>query len=294
MLKGLAFALGHPVELPPDVRSHCDSVSLTLMENGDAVHVERKISEAFDVQVMNAHGEGKRFSEEKGFSSWLIERLGMPERQLADRGMGVVPPYMSFLIPMFWIDQDLGWRNLYSPLPTHNFVKDQAEEVARWILGVPSKHRAVDKGAFSRAKERLESMQEQIAIKRNTLAALRRELGPDVGRDGRNKLLARRDALLADLRTHSSVLEVLAQSSSSLDERLGEATRHRDAAKFKLNAAERRLADLRRLGQELKAEVQILEMNEIAADAFRTLCGNESCQFFRRPEESYGRRLLYL
>jgi hypothetical protein len=37
-----------------------------------------------------------------------------------------------------------------------------------------------------------------------------------------------------------------------------------------------------------------LEENEVAATAFRHFCGNENCQFFRRPEESYGRRVLYL
>jgi hypothetical protein len=134
---------------------------------------------------VDTDGGLKRFSEEKGFSAWLIERLGIPERKLADRTMGVVSPYMSVLIPIFWVDQDLGWRNLYSPLFTHNFVKDQAEEVARWILGVPAKNRAVDKEAFVRAKEHLESIQEQIAIKRNTLAALHRELEPDLGVDGK-------------------------------------------------------------------------------------------------------------
>ncbi len=126
ILKGLAFALGYPVELPPDVQTRCESVELTLTESGNPVRVERKIGQAFDAQVVDTDGGLKRFSEEKGFSSWLIERLGIPERKLADRTMGVVSPYMSVLIPIFWVDQDLGWRNLYSPLSTHNFVKDQA------------------------------------------------------------------------------------------------------------------------------------------------------------------------
>jgi hypothetical protein len=45
---------------------------------------------------------------------------------------------------------------------------------------------------------------------------------------------------------------------------------------------------------EVNAELGALEQNEIAADAFRAFCGNETCQFFRNPEESYGRRVLYL
>lgn len=293
LAKGIAFALGHPVQLPPDIQTHCASVTLKLRKEDSVVQIERRLGESFDVSTTESD-ESKHFSDEKEFSSWLIEQLGIPFRDLAGRNDGIVPPYMSVLVPMFWIDQDLGWRNLYSPLSTHDFIKDQGEEITRWILGIPPKHRALDKSSFTLAKQRLESLQEQIAIKRKTLEDLHRELRPDMQPGGANSLNAKKDALLAELQTHSSVLETLAQANASFDSKIEETGRRREAADFALNSARQRQSQLSLLGNELTAEVDILEMNEVAADAFRTLCGNESCQFFKRPEESYGRRLLYL
>ena len=217
ILKGIAFALGYPIELPPDVSRQCESVVLTISDGGNPVRIERVICDDFDVRVSAAEGDARRFSDEKTFTSWVIGLLGIPERSLAGKMKGVVAPYVSTLVPMFWIDQDNGWRNLYSPLATHNFVQDQAEEVARWLLGIPARHVAVDKDALAHAKENHESIEEQIAIKRKTIAALRRELGHHTGPGDREKLLARRESLLAELRARTSVLEVLAQSDSSLD-----------------------------------------------------------------------------
>jgi AAA domain len=292
--KGLAFALGHPIELPPDIRTNCRSVTLALVDHEGRTQVERAIEQRFAASTIEPTGTKRDFTNEAEFAAWMIQRLGIPERQFAGIGNAVVPPYMGVLLPLFWIDQDLGWRNLYSPLHTSNFVKDQGEEVVRWLLGVPAKHRAVDKSAFAKAKAAHESINELIQIKRNTLAALRRSTAAGTTPGSREDAAARRETLLAELRTHTSVLDVFAQSNTALDERLSAALTQRDSAKFALDAATRRLATLHRIGQEVRAEVSILETNEVAADAFRTLCGNEACQFFRRPEESYGRKLLYL
>ena len=294
ILKGLAFALGHPAKLPPDIVNHCESVCLTLSEGASRTTVERSIVDQFDCVVTDAQGNVSHFSDEKSFSAWIIGPLGIPERYLAARTGNPVPPYMSVLLPTFFVDQDLGWADIYRPISTHNFVNDQQSEVVRWMLGVPQKHRPVDNSAFARAKERLESVREQIAIRRNTIEALQSDVGPERGPAAREALLSRKNAVLEELRSHSSALESLAQSSSALDLRLAQLAQQREAARYAASTAERRLADIRRSGQEIEASIEVLEMNEVAADAFRILCGNESCQFFRRPEESYGRQLLYL
>ncbi len=294
LLTGLAWALGHPLELPPAIVLHCRSVVLSLNGGGYPARVERNLTPGFEVSVTVDGNKIEQFSEEKGYTAWILNYLGIPLRNLAGRDSGIVAPYMSILVPMFWVDQDLGWRNLYSPLSTHNFVWDQQDEVSRWLLGVPAKHRPMDKSAFTEAKQRLDSLNEQVSIKRKTIEALNREIGADSRSESRERLVKRRESLLAELERNNSALETLVKSTSSLDNKVDEAKRARDGIKFALDSAERRIAELRRLGEELKSEVSILETNEIAADAFRVLCGNETCQFFRRPEESYGRRLLYL
>ena len=288
--KGLAYAMGHPIELPPDIRSNCRSVTLILADEDGRAQVERAIEPIFAVTTIDSSGERREFTKEASFAEWMIRRLGIPERQLAGL-QNDVPPYMGVLLPLFWIDQDLGWRNLYSPLHNCNFVKIRAKSSGGYWSA--AKHRPVDRQRLPKRRQR-ESIKEQIAIKRDTVAALRSVAGAGASARIRERIVARREALLADLRTHTSVLEVFAQSNTSLDERLSAAIGQRDAAEYALDAATRQLDTLRRIGQELRAEVSILETNEVAADAFRSLCGNETCQFFRRPEESYGRKLLYL
>jgi hypothetical protein len=211
-----------------------------------------------------------------------------------NRAGAATPPYMSVLAPMFWIDQDLGWRDLYSPLSTHHFLKDQAVEVVRWFLGLPSKNRIVDTSALKDTKTRLESIREQIQIKQNTLQALQADTGLEWSQELKQSLITRKETALAQLTTYSSVFEALSHSDTAVDQALDEATRKYTAARFALASMERRLAELTELDKELGAEVEILSMSEVAADAFRTLCGSDTCQFFRNPEESYGRRLLYL
>lgn len=293
LLKGMAYSMGHPLELPPDITADCRTVVLWINGIADQARIERKISSSFEVSVQS-QGRTEMFLDQKSYSAWFLRRIGIPLRTLAARDGSVAAPYVSVVAPMFWIDQDLGWRNLYSPLSTHNFINDQQDEVSRWLLGTVPKHHALDKSAFQEAKQQLDSIAEQLAVKRKTLEALQRELGPDARPESRDALLKRRGTLLSELEENNSTLQALLKSTSALDSRVDEARKRRDAAKFALEAAEQRIAELRRLGEELTAEVGILETNELAADAFRNLCGNETCQFFRRPEESYGRRLLYL
>jgi hypothetical protein len=149
---------------------------------------------------------------------------------------------MSALAPVFWVDQDLGWRDLYCAVSDHNFMKDQAEEVARLFLGVPARHRAVDKGDFADAKATLESIKERIAVKRSTVAALRKELGVAgvrAVRDAHIELQHQREALVLQLHSHGSMLETISQSHSQVDELLSQAAAQRDAAAFALHSAQR-------------------------------------------------------
>lgn len=299
VLKGLMFTLGLPVELPPEIVRHCSSAVVCLIDGTRTVEMQRHIETSFRCTARELEGgvesmAAREFSDEKTFSSWLLAVLGVPEREFVNRSAGVVPQYLSVLAPVFWVDQDLSWRDIYCALPLYNFLKDQAEEVTRMFLCVPPRNRAVDKTSFARAKQAFESLQERVGVKRTTVGALRRELGTNSSRVARQALVERRDGLREEMRKRTSVLENLAEARASADQHADVALGQRDAAQFTLSSADMRIAELKRLVQELDAEVTVLESNETAADAFRALCASDTCQFFRRPEESYGRRVLYL
>ena len=152
LIKALAYTLGYPVELPPQVQKMCRAVQVKFSHDGTRYTIERHISSGVDVNVVDPDGKRMTFEDERALSSWILPRLGIRPRMLAGRNGEKIPPYISVVGPAFLVDQDHGWSKLYAPFDTHQFVKDQREEVARWMLEVPARNRPVDKREYEAAK----------------------------------------------------------------------------------------------------------------------------------------------
>jgi len=294
IMKAIAYCLGHPVELPPLIQEKCRAARLTIAASDGLHTIERQLVSGLHVTVESESGTATLFTDERNFSEWMLPKLGVSLRSLLSRRNEASPPYMSVVGPMFLVDQDTGWVTLYVPFESHHFVKDQRLEVARWILDVPPKNRPVDKGDYEAAKVTQGALQEQIAFKRKALEALQREIGEDAAPGAAPVLEERKLALDVELVRAYAVLETSSQPESPLELRLKEAIDRRDEIAFKLLNAKRRKAQLAEVQAEVGAELGALEQSEVAAAAFRNLCGSDACQFFRKPEESYGRQVLYL
>lgn len=293
LLKALCYALGHPVELPPLIREKCSAVSVELVSDGTEFRIVRQLEPDVLVTVTDGAGVVLSFHEERDFSAWVLPKLGVGLRTLSGANGSKVAPYMSVVGPTFLVDQDVGWTSGYVPFETHRFVKDQREEVVRWLLDLPAKHRPIDKSEYKDAKTEQAGIQEQIAFKRRGLEVLKRELGEDRAVGAAALLQERKAALETALTRAQSVLQNMLQSESALDVRVREAVQQRDDVARKLSNTKRRKKQLGDYRAEIGAELNALEQNEVAAEAFRALCGNEACQFFRK-EDSFGRRVLYL
>jgi hypothetical protein len=295
VLKALSYALGHPVELPALVREKCQAVRLDLRGSEGKYRVERQLtSSGVVVTITDPSGRTAVLNDERTLSEWVLPKIGIKPRPMVGTNGDSVPPYMSVIAPMFLVDQDIGWTNLYVPFDNARFVKSQREEMVRWLLDVPAKHRPVSKIEFREAKTALAGIQEEILFKRRGLERLQRELGEDRAADAMRSLEERRGFLETELVRAYSFVEGFARTDSTLDVRLREAVQQRDQLRFKLANANRLKAHLIDVQAEVTAELGAIEQNEIAADAFRSLCGKSDCQFFRKPEDSYGRRVLYL
>lgn len=293
LLKALCYALGHPVELPPLIREKCSAVSVDLIADEAEFRIVRQLEAGVMVTVTDKAGNVLTFTDERELSAWVLPKLGVALRTLSSGNGDQVPPYISVAGPMFLVDQDTGWASVYVPFETHKFVRDQREEVVRWLLDLPAKHRPIDKTEYKEAKTEQAGIQEQIAFKRRGLETLKRELGEDRARDAAERLQERKATLEAAIKGAQSVLQTMLQAESSLDVRVREAGQQRDEIARKLSNARRRKKQLADYRSEIGAEIGALEQNEVAADVFRKLCGNEACGFFRN-EDSFGRRVLYL
>ena len=292
VLKALAFTLGAATELPPAIKEHCSWTCLTLWVDGEIHELRRKIETGVVALGTGPDGKSLEIFDEKNLGQWILQRLGVPERDFVNKQGARAFSYMSLLAPVFIVDQDVGWTAPYVPSDAYNFVRDQREEILRWILDVPAKHRAIDKSAFEQAKLERGVLQEQINFKRHTIERLAKEEHPTP--DALENLVFRRVELHEQFRSASALLESFYRSESVLDVRIRESVGRRDAAQKKLSTFARRRAQIVDAQEDVHTEVEALEQNEIAASAFRAICGSKNCGFFRQPEESYGRRLLYL
>jgi hypothetical protein len=295
VLKALAYAIGGPAELPPDVRRRCSSVQVKFRsDSGDEYVLRRAIEGAVDVEVVAPDASTDRFQDERSLSEWVLQRLGIPPRQLVGLNGDATIPYLAVLGPAFIVDQDVGWSAPYVPHEQHKFVRDQRQEIWRLLLGVPQKNAVSPRSSLDEAAAELEALEYAVSARRRGVERLTREVGDDVRAEALDELSARYETLKRQMLDATNVVEGLYREESILDLQIRECAERRDALRNQLSTLQRRRAQLVGVEGEVLAEVEALEQNEVAAQAFRSLCASDACQFFRQPEDSYGRRVLYL
>ena len=293
ILRGVAFALGGKIELPAIITAHCEGVRLSLADTSGRTIVVRKMFDGGRA-TFDDGGRSHSVSKDEDFSSVMLQLLGIQPRSLVRRSDNQpVPPYVSLLTPLFIVDQDNGWRDLYGPPPNLNFVQDQTEECLRWILDVPQRNSSRPRQERADARQKADVARERFEHSRRLIETMRSEAGDDA-RDGMKQSLeemkraatVRLTALIGDF-------SGLAAVDSSVDAELRAAEARRERADRGFATAVRQRSALQRTREELIAETNVLEGNEVAANVFREFCGNSDCNLFR-PQDSYGRRLLYL
>ena len=292
MLRTLAVALGAKLELPQIIVKKCRSVRLVLADQKRTVAVERHLGEVS--ATFHEGGAETECSGEEEISREIMRQLSIEPRNLVRRSDNQpVPPYMSVLAPLFVVDQDHGWKDVYEPPPNVNFLHDQREEALRWILDIPQRSVANTKQEKDEAKRRETVLVEAIDVKKRLIESLRRQVGDDGHDGGREGLEAQRAAVTERLSSLIQSYDGLAKIDAVIEAETRQSTTDRDEARERLQSLERQASNLRQTKAELTNETSVLEANEIAADVFRKFCGNEDCNLFR-PQDSYGRRLLYM
>lgn len=114
MVQTLVYCLGYPIQFRRDLISHCSSATLKIKINEVAFTFERIYSESiqdFDLTVTTAEGS-TRYTSEADFSSFFFSKFGLLPTTLTDiRGKGVIP-YISTILPIFYLDQDTGYSEI--------------------------------------------------------------------------------------------------------------------------------------------------------------------------------------
>jgi hypothetical protein len=291
LVKGIMQALGHEIELPPEILQHCVAAELRLLIDGSGVLLTRFLGSSFRMRVDEAGGSTE-FQDQAAYARWFTELLGGEARTVTNKSDAAAELYANVIIPAFAVDQDHGWDTDYYVPRSRDFIKNQRQEVIRFLMGVPARHPFRAKTDFEDAKTAAEKVDKSVELQRYVVDRLRTDTE---FRDGEQvELRSRLDAIRAELEANTKAVEAIRDLTSFYERDISTLEGERDALRANANDLSRQKGQLTLVLSELEGEVEILGANVQATDLFRQFCSRDDCSLFATAEQSYGRSLLYL
>lgn len=294
MLWGMAYALGYPLALAPEISSNVDVAEIVLNKNGIDYTFSRKLQDTFFITVSGA-GEPVAYDSERTFSDYFFDFLGINLTKLSSTrstGNGSLP-YVSNFLPLLWISQSKGWTYIYQPLKNQNFIRDQQDEMIRLLLNIPSKHPFEHKKQYEQKKLELESLVRRLEISRISLEKHKAEIGALA-----EKELSAVEAEKREIRFLIEEARNRLRNEQAGTRELDVAISEKKSSLYQLESErsglDSKIRSFEKSSVELDGESEILESNEVAIDEFKKFCGAPNCKVFESSKKLYGKRLLYL
>lgn len=293
IIQSIAFCLGYPVKYREDVLLKCDAAVLTIESGGGTTVIRRRIGQPrLDVEVHTPDGP-RSFYNEKEYSAYLLTFFGFDVPTLTTTNSDPTAPYMATVLPIFYLDQDHGYRSQYhAPAP---FIRDQYAEMMRLVFGLPAKHSFDQKKLAIGKKQRVDQLDRAIVHRRETIEDLAADLGAvrrEVSQVERE--ISEVTGQLDGLKTSKSLNS---DAYSALDALVFERHVERRSRAKELADLQQRVGGFERIQGEIEIEVNTLSLNEEARrlfSSFKDICANPQCGLFLGSSESYGKNLLYL
>lgn len=292
LIQSIAFCLGFSTNFREDIRERCYAVELTFSVENRIFKVRRELTKEFHLTI-TANGTSRDFFSEGDFSTVLFHDLAMQEPILVGTNRQSTKPYVSIVLPIFYVKQDGGYLDAYKAPTT--FVQDQFVEMVRFAFGLPPKRSYTAQKDLLEAKDRLEAMQRRIVQQQKILADISDRV--DDSQTAREAMDARAQLLNLQLNDLRESVNSANAASDALCDLLA-------AKEEKLRADRRRFYDLRArvtgidsIRAEIEGEIQTLSLNEQSKrtfEVFGDICSRPGCGLFLSSTESYAKNLMYL
>lgn len=294
IIQSIAYCLGYPCVFRNDIYERCNHVILTVELNGATLKLKRIYNRNdVDIEVTEPNGSKQRFFDERDYSKYIFELLGIQTSNLLSVGNTITTPYLATVLPLFYVDQDNGYSGIYCP--QSRFIKDQFSEMMRMLFKLPVKHSFDAKKAKIEAKRKLDFLDKKVK---------EQSLQVDLAKEsiaGSNKS---QDELSAEILNLERELEDLKGQgvnqddvTNSFDRLIGTYKNSLHEIEFELNELLKRRGSVAKIVAEINTELNTLNLNEEARRvflSFEEICGSKKCQLFSASSDSYGKNLLYL
>lgn len=293
VIQSVAYALGYPVKYREDIYKNCEAVVLRLNVHDREIELRRRIEKKLGIQVRVNGGEPTTFCNEREYSSFLFNLLGIETTTLTSTGNEPVAPYLSTFLPLFYLDQDVGYTNLYSP--PNNFIKSQYAEMMRICFGLPPKHSFDQKKYVIEKKKKLDELDRGIARKQQLLDNLTNEL------EGSKRSSIELEREIAAIREQIDSLKdgrsLADDAVSAVNRLIRDRQNNYQNVEAEIQELRVRVGGFARIKDEIEIEINTLSLNEEARrlfGSFEDICAKSNCGLFLGSAESYGKNLLYL
>ncbi|WGM23454.1 AAA family ATPase [Acinetobacter pittii] len=296
IIQSIAYCLGYPCTFRQDIYDHCLNVKLKIKtEKGNLVITRKYHKSDFEIEVIEPLANTKLFFNEFEYSNYIFEWLNFDVKNLVSSSNKRVQPYLSTVLPFFYINQDSGYTKIYSP--AQNFIKDQFSEMIRFLFNLPVRNSFDEKKQKILAKENLDLLDKQVEEQRRQL-------------DNAKLLLTRKINLKTpeELRTEIQKLEQEIDSLKSMgadqqqviyafDKLIVSHMNSISKINNKISEIKIRTNGINQIVNEIETEINTLNLNESARRvflSFEEICSFNSCNLFSRSSDSYAKNLLYL
>lgn len=293
IVQSIAYCLGYPCVFRNDIYERCGHVVLIVDTHTGRLSIKRIYSRDTDIEVTEPGGNVQRFFDEKEYSTYLFEWLGMPVSNLVTNSNKITTPYLATILPLFYLDQDDGYGEIYCP--PSNFIKDQFSEMVRMIFSLPVKNSFDEKKDKIKAKERLDYLDKQVELHSRQVQAAN-QTATTISKTSHE--------LSAEIKSLEEELNQLKGSGASHDDSITVLDRLISSHKATVRDISSEIAEINkrsngigRIISEIDTEIETLNLNEEARRvflSFNEICSSPNCQLFSRSSDSYSKNLLYL
>lgn len=293
VVQSIPFCLGFPSVFRNDIYDRCKYAELKVESDKGNLLLRRSYNRDLDIEVVEPTGVTQKFYNERDYSRYIFEWLGLTAHNLVTVGNQPGAAYLATLLPMYYLDQDGGYSEIYCP--PNKFIKDQFSEMMRMVFDLPVKNSFDVKKDRFRAKERLDFLDKDI----QTISRM-----VDVAKSSNLEIKKPRSELAIEISQLELEVENLQGAGASRDDSIGALDRlifnHRNLIReisSEINQLQRRNLGIGKIVHEINTEIETLNLNEEARRvflSFREICGADLCQLFSSSSEAYSKNLLYL
>lgn len=292
IMKFIVFALGYSCKFRDDIYQNCSYVNLFFSHNKELFHIKRKIDQDFNIEFYSEKKNDIFYLEEK-FTAFLFELLNIKYPTIISNSKEPTHPYMSTLLPLFFLNQDGGYTEIYKA--PSSFIKDQYSEMVRLILDIYPKNSFDKKKEIFKLNSQLDVIDKEI-VKSKKIIEDMQSSGKDI-----KKIYGE---ILKDIELYSSQIDNLNNSKTvkndlliTLEKLVLDKQKKFSLIHNNIVELETRINSFEQIKMEIDLEINTLSLNEESKRVFQSfneICTSQNCGLFMKSAESYGKNLLYL